>query len=277
MAYINADQISYSEDGNFSVGFFSLKHDGEEAIVRIMCDSMADLEIMTVHPITVGASSFPNRQVNCLRDPRDPLDMCPLCAAGEKIRQKVFIRMIQYDPTTKEAKAVVWDRVASVFAPRIKSFLENYGPLSHIMCKIIRHGTGKNTTYDIVPNLNPQEFNETNYPIPEDAFEDFSVLGRMVMDKNAEEIIEFMRTGAFPEKTPNQNQPPQNTAPSNYPQNNNYGNVAGNVYGAPPNNGYSAPTPNSGYSTPNQMPANQVQDPTVPPTGQGLERPTRYY
>lgn len=257
MAYINADQINYSDGGDFSVGFFSLKGDGDEAIVRIMCDSMSDLEIMTVHPITVGPSAFPNRQVNCLRDPRDPLDMCPLCASGEKVRQKVFIKMIQYDPNTKEPHAVVWDRVASVFAPKIKSFLDNYGPLSHIMCKVIRHGTGKSTQYDIVPNINPQEFNETNYPIPVDAFKDFKVLGRMVMDKNAEEILEFMRTGNFPEKPSNQNIPNHNyqqpvQAPQNYSQ---------NTY---------------------QQPANQVYDPSVPPTGQpptnqGLERPTRYY
>lgn len=266
MAYINADQINYSDGEGFSVGFFSLKGDGDEAIVRIMCDSMSDLEIMTVHPITVGASAFPNRQVNCLRDPRDPLEMCPLCAAGEKVRQKVFIRMVQYDPNTREPHAVVWDRVASVFAPRIKSFIDNYGPLSHIMCKIIRHGTGKNTQYDIVPNINPQEYNETNYPIPEDAFKDFSVLGRMVMDKSAEEIIQFMRTGAFPDNSSAHNnnnyqqaapQPPQQTAPQNYQQ---------NTYQP------------SQY----QQPINQVTDPSVPPTGQppanqGLERPTRYY
>lgn len=267
MAYINVDQINYSEDGNFSVGFFSLKGDGEEAIVRIMCDSMSDLEIMTVHPITVGASAFPNRQVNCLRDPRDPLDMCPLCAAGEKVKQKVFIRMIQYDPVSKEGHAVVWDRVASIFAPKIKSFIDNYGPLSHIMCKIIRHGTGKNTQYDIVPNINPQEFNETNYPIPEDAFKDFTVLGRMVMDKNAEEIIQFMRTGSFPETPSNQNNV------------NNYQQVPAQQYQQPVSQNYQQNT----YQPPQyQQPVNQVTDPSVPPTGQppanqGLERPTRYY
>ena len=73
------------------------------------------------------------------------------------------------------------------------------------MCKIIRHGTGKSTQYDIVPNINPQEYNEQNYPIIPDAFKDFSVLGRMVMDKSAEEIMEFMRVGAFPEKPSGQN------------------------------------------------------------------------
>ena len=265
MAMITADQINYSDGNDFQVGFFSLKNDGDEAIVRIMCDSMADLEIMTVHPVTVGVSSFPNRQVNCLRDPRDPLEMCPLCAAGEKVKQKVFIRMLQYDPYTKEAKAVVWDRVASVFAPKIKSFLDNYGPLSHIMCKVIRHGTGKQTQYDIIPNINPMEFNEQNYPIVPDAFADFTVLGRMVMDKNAEEIMEFMRTGAFPER---QKQQP-NAIP---PQMN-----------AVPQQTYSAPPQPQQYAQP-QMPGgfgDQVQfERTVGEVFGGdapsLERPVRY-
>lgn len=270
MAIITADQINYADDGNFSVGFFSLKNDGEEAIVRIMCDSMSDLEIMTVHPVTVGASAFPNRQVNCLRDPRDPLEMCPLCAAGEKVRQKVFIRMIQYDPFTKEGKPVVWDRVASVFAPKIKSFLDNYGPLSHIMCKIIRHGTGKSTQYDIVPNINPMEFNETNYPIPENAFEDFTVLGRMVMDKNAEEIMQFMRTGAFPENKNNAIQQNQGYTQQPIQQT--------SQYQQPPQQNYQQNTYQPQTEAPQTYVNNQVTDPSVPPSSApGLERPTRYY
>ena len=43
MAIITADQINFSSENDFQVGFFSLKNDGDEAIVRIMCDSMADL------------------------------------------------------------------------------------------------------------------------------------------------------------------------------------------------------------------------------------------
>ena len=275
MAIITADQIDYSTQGTSSaVGFFSLKNDGEEAIVRIMCDSMADLEIMTVHPVTVGNSAFPNRQVNCLRSPRDPLEMCPLCASGEKVRQKVFIKMLQYDPITKVATPVVWDRVASVFAPRIKSFIDNYGPLSHIMCKIIRHGTGKNTIYDIIPNINPQEYNETNYPILPDAFKDFSVLGRMVMDKNAEDILTFMRTGSFPEKPvsqtnqnqynqPQYSQPPQNSQPQYSTP---YQNIQQNTYQQPT---YSNNTINNeGFG--GTSPFNNQG------SSQNLERPVRY-
>lgn len=197
-------QISYEEvkanDNDFAVGFFSLKHDGDEAIVRILCDQVSDLDIMTVHAITVGQSAFPNREVSCLRTPHDPLDNCPLCANGEKVKQRVYIKMLQYDPNTREPHAVVWNRPAGQYVPQIKSYIDNYGPLSQICCKIIRHGSGLETKYDIIPNLNPQIYNLNDYKLDVSDFEEFSVLGRMVYDKSADEIREFMTTGNFPQK-----------------------------------------------------------------------------
>lgn len=222
MAQINYDDVIASKNSNeYDVGFFSLKGDGAEAIVRIMCDSLADLDILTVHPITVGASNFPNRQINCLRDPRDSMDKCPLCASGEKVKQKVFIKMLQYD-SPGEGKAVVWDRPAGIFVPKLKSYMDNYGPLSNIMCKIVRHGTGLDTSYDIIPNINPQVYTEQTYPKNADAFADFNVLGRMVMNKTAEEMNTFIQTGAFPEKVDDDapQQPSATSMPNFIPPNN---------------------------------------------------------
>ena len=175
--------------------------------------------------------------------------------------------MLQYDPYTKEAKAVVWDRVASVFAPKIKSFLDNYGPLSHIMCKVIRHGTGKQTQYDIIPNINPMEFNEQNYPIVPDAFADFTVLGRMVMDKNAEEIMEFMRTGAFPERQKQQMNavPQQNYSTPPQPQ----------QYVQPPQpQQYAQPQMPGGFG--DQVQFEQTVGEVFGGDAPNLERPVRY-
>lgn len=199
-------QISYetfsttsTNENSYDVGFFSIK-DGEEALVRIMCDSLADLDIQTTHAVTVGNSSFPNRQVACLRDPREPLDKCPFCAADVKVKQRVFIKMIRYDQSTRQPQAVVWDRAANQLVPKLKSYLDNYGPLSQIMCKIVRTGAGLDTVYDIIPALNPQVYNMNDYPIPADAFKDYSVLGRLVLDKNADEMNQYLATGMFPEK-----------------------------------------------------------------------------
>lgn len=259
MAQISYEDVRSSGDnGDFSVGFFSLKNDGDEAIVRILCDSVLDLEILTVHPVTVGQSSFPNRNVNCLRTPHDPLEMCPFCNSNEKVKQRVFIRMLQYDPNTREPHAVVWDRPAGSYVPKLKSYIDNYGPLSNIMCKIIRHGSGLDTTYDIIPNINPQVYNLNDYKKDVSDFEEFKVLGRMVLDKTAEEMMTFMRTGNFPEK---QQEVTSNTyvasAPVEQPRGFN------TVAPEPIPNGYAQPYNESGGP--------------APMTEGSLQRPQRYY
>ena len=243
MAQISFEDVN-TNDNEYSVGFFSLKHDGDEAIVRILCDSVSELDILTVHPVTVGQSNFPNRNVNCLRTPHDPLEKCPFCNSGEKVRQRVYIKMLQYDPQTRKPSAVVWDRPAGQYVPKLKSYIDNYGPLSQIMCKIIRHGSGLDTTYDIIPNLNPQMYNLNDYKLDVSGFEDFKVLGRMVLDKTAAEMVEFQRTGSFPQKQKdNDSQPSWNPQPIP----GGYSNPA--PTGIP--NGYQQPGQNFATATPN--------------------------
>ena len=110
------DDSAYSTSGNGNdVGFFTLRNDKDEAIVRFLCDSTDDFEILTVHDIKVGDKY---RKINCIRDFHDPVDACPLCASGTKINQRFFIKMIQYDKVPDPAtgnvniipKAVLWER-----------------------------------------------------------------------------------------------------------------------------------------------------------------------
>ena len=219
MAGISYQDITTNSSGNgeYKVGFFGIAN-GEEAIVRFAINSIDDFELYTVHPITIGQSSYPNRRISCLRaNPKtDPIGYCPLCAKGEKIQQRMYIKMIQYVTENGQIvpKAVVWDRPAYSYAPQIKSYLDNYGPLSNIVCKIVRHGEGLETKYDIIPNLNPQVFTEQLYPKDFSDFEDFSVLGGMVMDRTFEEINQFIQTGNFPQRATN-NTP--NTMPVSTP------------------------------------------------------------
>ena len=263
MAQISYEDVKSSSDNEFDVGFFSLKSDGDEAIVRILCDQVSDLEILTVHPVTVGQSSFPNRNVNCLRTPHDPLEMCPFCNSGEKVKQRVFIKLLQYDEN-RNPHAVVWDRPAGTYVPKLKSYIDNYGPLSNIMCKIIRHGSGLDTTYDIIPNINPQVYNLEDYKKDTSAFEEFRVLGRMVMDKTVEEMITFMRTGNFPEKSKETNfQDMKYTTASSNP--NNY-----NMYSGENPNLAPRPIPN-GYEQP------YIDGGPAPMTEESFQRPPRYY
>ena len=70
---------------------FSLKNDKEEAIVRIMEDSVENFELLTTHPINVDGKF---RTVSCIRTPQEPIDNCPFCKNNTKIQSKIFIKMI---------------------------------------------------------------------------------------------------------------------------------------------------------------------------------------
>ncbi len=245
--YADVNTAANSNPDGFKVGFFAIKN-GEEAIVRFVINSVDDFDIFTVHPVTIGQSSYPNRRVSCLRNnPKtDPINMCPLCAKGEKVQQRMYIKMIQYVNENGQIvpKAVVWDRPAYSYAPQLKSYLDNYGPLSNIVCKIVRHGDGLDTKYDIIPNLNPQLYSDQMYVKDFSAFDGFNVLGGMIMNKSFEDINQFVLTGEFPMPSPNTPQ----TVPTSQTD-------------VPP------------WNTPVQdVPMQEV--PTVTPT---MSRPVRYY
>lgn len=185
------------------VDFFTLRNDNDEAIVRFMCDSTDDFEILTVHDIKVGDKY---RKINCIRDFRDPVENCPLCASGTKINQRFFIKMIQYDKSSDAAgnviitpKAMIWER-STAYAKTLKSYLDNYGPLSDIICKVIRHGKAGDmqTTYEIVPNLNKMIYKDEVYVKDTGIFGDFNAFGTIVMDRTYDEIMQFQMTGQFP-------------------------------------------------------------------------------
>lgn len=228
MAKISYDNLEAVEaltannnDSGSDVGFFSLKNDNDEAVVRFICDSVDDFEILTIHDVPVGSKY---RKVNCIRDPREPIENCPLCSAGMRISNRIYIKMIQYNKVTDEQgiarivpKAVVWDRHIS-YAKTLKSYLENYGPLSDIICKIIRHGKANDmqTTYEIVPNLNKAVFPDEVYVKDTTLFGTYSAFGTIVMNKSREDMNHYLATNEFPvQPSTAQPQPSNNIQPIN--------------------------------------------------------------
>ncbi len=211
MAKVNFNNLDDAEMNNVGnggngndVGFFTLKNDNDEAVVRFMCDSTDDFEILTVHDVQIGQRY---RKVNCIRDPREPLDNCPLCKSGTRISNRFFIKLIQYnrvtDPNTGVQsivpQAMIWER-STAYAKTLKSYLDNYGPLSDIICKIIRHGKAGDmqTTYEIVPNLSKTVFPDEAYVKDPTLFGTFEAFGTIVMDRTYEEMAQFLATGEFP-------------------------------------------------------------------------------
>ena len=187
MANISFNDMDFSENNNFenSVGFFNLKEDGEEAVIRFVLDSVDDMEIYSVHK-------------------------CPFCEKDAQVNktdksfapsQKIYIKMLQYEPNgdgTYTPHAKIWERSAYVYAPKLKNYIDTYGDLSNIVCKVVRNGRAGDmkTTYEIMPGINPSKFNEQTCPIDTSAFDNFKVMGTMIPDTTADDMYKYLGMNA---------------------------------------------------------------------------------
>ena len=268
MSQIRFDQITTADSNtsNFNVGFFTLKNDGDEAIVRIMHDDISSFDLVTTHPIQLGNRY---RRVNCIRDPHESLDNCPMCKAGSKIQQRMYIYLIEYtrdDQGKITPQGRIWERSAS-YAVTIKNLIDEYGPLSDCIFKIRRNGKAgsMDTTYSILYG-NPAVYNNSNYPKDENIFKNYHAVGPVVLDKTFEELSEFLATGEFPQNTRNttpQSESRENTFTSTQPTIPTRGNVTISTYNNP-----SGP---DSYIDPNTHIVNN-ETTTTP-----IQRPIRYY
>ena len=215
MAQIRFEDLDFSNNkssGNnagYPVNFFSLKNDGDEAIVRIMHDCVEDFDIVSTHEVREDGKY--RGRMSCVRDPKDDLSKCPACAAGLATIQRMYIHLIHYvqDETGNIVpKAEVWER-STFYAQQIKSYIDNYGPMSDIICKIIRHGGAgdQKTKYEIIPNLNKQVYRDDIYVKDTSLFENFHSVGTVVMNKSIEDMSTFIQTGHFPQKQKANNTP----------------------------------------------------------------------
>lgn len=193
-------QAAANEQNESSIGFFSLKNDGDEAVVRILHNSSDDFDIIAAHPIKVGEYF---RKAACLKNPGDPKDKCPLCAADVKLQYRMFVHMIQY---TKDengqivSRPVVWERSAKDMSQKLMSMIQEYGPLSDCVFKVRRNGKAGDmqTTYEIM-YANPNVYRPDLYPTDAaNAFIGYDTLGTKVYNKTAAELQTFLETGAFP-------------------------------------------------------------------------------
>lgn len=198
-----------SSNGTLSkVGFFKLKDDGDEALVRFHCSSVEDLIFASVHSINAGGKWI---KVCCA----DPLAgrpaNCKLCEAASKnapgvgkASKKVYLKMlVSYkDKTTggwSEPLPVIWERPAS-FSREIATKLANFGDLTQSMFKITRNGVAGDmkTTYSLDYAV-PAIFKPEMIPADFSAFNTFNIARHSYWEKTPEEINIFLTTGAFPE------------------------------------------------------------------------------
>lgn len=274
MAKISYENVQQqSENTNTSnVSYFSLKNDGDEAIVRIMHDSVDTFDIHTVHTVKVN-DKF--RKVECIREPHQPLNACPLCEGGEKIQQRIYIRMIQYvvDNGQIVPKAVVWERPASTYAKKLKALIDEYGVLSDYIFKVKRNGAAgsMDTSYELMlghPNLYPND----KYP-KVNLFEGYNSLGHAVMNKGYNDMVTFINTGNFPSSNNNTQAPVNNipTSPQRYTSAPSVSTYTPPV--APPNTADAPQSVGNTYATYSDASKVDTANNNSAPIG----RPTRYY
>lgn len=274
MAKISYENVQQqSENTNTSnVSYFSLKNDGDEAIVRIMHDSVDTFDIHTVHTVKVN-DKF--RKVECIREPHQPLNACPLCEGGEKIQQRIYIQMIQYvvDNGQIVPKAVVWERPASTYAKKLKALIDEYGVLSDYIFKVKRNGAAgsMDTSYELMlghPNLYPND----KYP-KVNLFEGYNSLDHAVMNKGYNDMVTFINTGNFPSSNNNTQAPVNNipTSPQRYTSALSVSTYTPPV--APPNTADAPQSVGNTYATYSDASKVDTTNNNSAPIG----RPTRYY
>lgn len=175
----DADNYGQQNAGSF----FQLKDDKDTARVRLLYNTIDDVQGYVVHQIEVGDRK---RYIGCLRSYNESVEKCPLCSSGYKQIPKLFVNL--YNEDTNESQT--WERGKSFFQ-RISSLASRYNPLCNEIVEIERNGKkgDMKTTYEFYPIEN-SEFDMSSVDIPEP-------LGTIILDKTADEMNEYLRTGGF--------------------------------------------------------------------------------
>lgn len=189
MGRIRPDEASKYQ--SFTGGeFFTLKNDGDTTIAYIMAETIDDLDTFVIHKVKDGDKT---RNISCLRNAGDPVDYCPLCAAGVKVEVRIFVQL--YDAIDKKLK--VWDRG--------KSFLKALSPIARRTkqlyrnpIEIERNGAAgdSSTRYSLFPLEPDAEFPAMN---PEDFPEPVEICSRdksIVLERTYDELYDYLYNGA---------------------------------------------------------------------------------
>lgn len=184
MARFDVSQVdNYKPAGAGS--YFSLANDGDYAKVRLMYNDMKDVELFSVHEVEVNGQTY---WVNCLREYDQPVDNCPLCAAGNKIQVKMWVPLYLED--TKEVK--IWER-GRTFVSKLQSAERRFNPLVSNVFEIERNGKkgDQNTTYELI---HISQDNKQLQDLPELP----QIVGTVVKELTFEQLQEFLETGKLP-------------------------------------------------------------------------------
>lgn len=182
----NAEQYGSNGGG----GFFSLKDDKDTAKIRFMYDGIEDVIGYSVHQVQVNGK---NRYVDCLREPGDAIEVCPLCVQGYKVLAKIFVPL--YDMEAKEVK--IWDR-GKTYLRDLSSLCARYGPSLVAMPFELERNGKKGDTSTKYAAFPLEKDDVTLNELPEVP----NIEGTIVLKKSFEELAAFVQTGNMPNMGP---------------------------------------------------------------------------
>ena len=184
MARFDASQAdNYKTQGEGS--FFSLANDGDYEQVRLMYNTMKDVELFSVHQVEENGKTY---WVNCLREYDQPIDDCPLCKAGNRLQVKMWVPL--YLEKTQEVK--VWER-GRTFLSKLESAERRFSPLVSNIFEIERNGKkgDQNTTYELI-HIKRDDVALKDLP------EAIEVEGTIVKTLSFDEMENYLDTGKLP-------------------------------------------------------------------------------
>ena len=207
--------------------WFSLKNDGDSAIVRFLYRDDQDLEYTVIHEVEIDGST---RKVECLEFKGQD---CPLCQAKVKNRARMFLQLVDY---SDGAQVKVWER-GKTFLPEIMSFIESASPIYTIRAKVTRYGKkgDPSTQYKISPLVNDEEQfvmkpSDENYKkVAEKRNEIIAEDSGVVLSRSAEDLKKMVN-GTFSLQTNNTQNPMGNNQNSTNNSNNTSNNNPADVF-----------------------------------------------
>ena len=219
MARFNGkDFDNYSS--NTGGSYFSLKDDKDVAQVRFLYNGIEDITGIAVHEIEVNGNK---RYISCLREYNEHVENCPLCATGSKVIAKLYIPLLVY-PQNGQPEIQLWERGKQMYG-KLSSLAARYQPLSGTIFEIERNGRkgDTSTTYEIYP-IETDGKTIQDLVNPEEIVDP---LGKIVLNKNYDEIEHYLNTGNFEEQ--NNSYRPRNQQSQTYGQQQNYSPRRNNV------------------------------------------------
>lgn len=200
-------RFSFEESDNYGGGknsFFSLKDDKDTAVIRFLYNDMNDIQGVSCHSVKDGDKTI---DVECLRAYNEPVSKCPFCEAGYSYSGKLFIPV--YDETAKESK--IWTRGKTFFS-KLSSLCARYNPLVSTPFEIERNGKkgDTNTTYETYP-MKSDDARIEDFP-------EINAEGVAFQVKSYDEMVAYLKTGAFEAPQENRRNVERDRQPAARPQ-----------------------------------------------------------